>query len=485
MRHVPYPFLSWSASHSIGIGLFAGLMSQADASGPLTSTLWDLYDTVTARPDQTVHRMAEQAVSSWTHVLDGKGMVQPRLNASGYIPSAFHFGIELKDGNRLDASPHPAHGAASQKSEVELGLRSLTADTSGGDAEAAGNAGLSAFRTALARRLETLGALLERFFGHTGYRNSTDQCDQLMVELSYTSRFLGVSCMEVERTQGDGSAGHRNEAIDLFAGTGRDTLLFEARFQRFYWEPFLNDAIVAWQQNSLQDYLRALRHLHEALTMPAAMRHELPHEAGYPCRALGKPRHKVIVIRPEARPLRGKSMFELRVNQLLRKVETHPSLQLRLVVELEREIRHFIHMVHIGVFTVAMEPSFQDVGRQALALIRTKPRVHPFLLDPVEFFKKALLFFNGTYTIAGGGLDPMYLQMRQLERYYRFDHWASARGVRAPLEASLIGWEENRWDTFTAGVLRVAEIIRDSTALPPQTPLEQWRARQAARFPAP
>jgi hypothetical protein len=322
----------------------------------------------------------------------------------------------------------------------------------------------AAYREEVERRLASVRETLERFFGHSGYRNSTDQCDQLMVELSHCSRFLGARCMEVERAQGDGSAGRRAEPVDLFAGNGRGTLLFEARFQMFYWEPFLNDAIVAWQQNSLQDYLRTLTRLREGLATLPALRRSLPHEPGYPCRALGKARRKVIVIRPEARPLRGKSMFELRLNQMLRKVETQPSLPLRQALELEREIRHFIHMVRAGLFTVATEPSFQDVGRQTLSLIRARPSVHPFLLDPVEFFKKALLFFNGTYTIAGGGLDPMYLQMRQLERYYRFERWASARGVRAPLEACLIGWEENRWDVFTAGVLRVAELIRDSAA---------------------
>lgn len=411
-------------------------MSQAEAPHPLADILWDLYDLVAARPDQTVYRMAEHAVLSWTQVLDGKASVQPRLNVSGYVPSAFHFGMELRDENRLDAAA-PNGGT-------------------GGDAES--------FREEVGQRLAAVRAALERFFHHSGYRNSTDQCDQLMVELSYCSRFLGVRCMEVERALGDGSAGQRAEPVDLFAGEGRGTLLFEARFQMFYWEPFLNDAIVSWQQNSLQDYLRTLARLREALAAPAALRRSLPHEAGYPCRALGRARRKVVEVRPEARPLRGKSMFDLRLSQLLRRVETHPDLPLRVALELEREIRHFMHMVRNGLFTVGTEPSFQDVGRQALSLIRGKPSVHPFLLDPVEFFKKALLFFNGTYTIAGGGLDPIYLQLRQLERYYRFEHWASARGVRAPLEACLIGWEENRWDAFTAGVLRVAELIRDSAA---------------------
>ena len=404
-------------------------MSQADTTSPLRAALLDLYDTVSTRPDQTVHRMADQAVMAWTTALDGKSAVQPRLNASGYVPSAFHFGMESRADNRLDAVPRVG--------SVET------------------------YRETLGQRLSALRGALERFFAHRGYRNSADQCDQLMVELSHGSRFLGARCLEVEREASEPTSGGP-AAVDLFQGAGRGSLLYEVRFQFFFWEPLLNDTIVAWQQNSLPDYLRTLRKLHEALRAFPPLPGGLLSEPGYPCRPLGKARHKVVVVRIEGRPLRGKSMFDLRLSNLLRRLDAHASLPLRVELDLEREVRHFIHMVHSGVFVVATEPSFQDVGRQALSLIRTRPSVHPFLLDVVEFFKKALLFFNGTYTIAGGGLDGMYLQLRQLERYYRFEHWATGRGVRGPLEASLIGWEENRWDAFTAGVLRVAELIRDS-----------------------
>jgi len=404
-------------------------MSQAEFQPSLLDALRELNETVRARPDQTVHRVAEQAVLSWTIALDGKGLVQPRLNVSGYLPAAFHFGMEPHASNQLDAVPLPE------------------------DAKA--------YRLLVDERLDQLRAALERFFGHTGYRNSTDQCDQLMIELSHCSRFLGARCLEVERSQEDPAAG---AAIDLYSGTGRDSLLFEARFQMFYWEPFLNDAIIAWQQNSLPDYMSTLRKLNETLQAPESARGSLPYEPGYPCRPLGRPRHKVVVVRPDNRPLRGKSLFELRLTQLVRRMDARPDLPLRAALELEHEVRHFTRMAAAGLFAIATGPSFQMVGRQALSLIRGRPTVHPFLLDPVEFFKKALLFFNGTFTIAGGGLDLMYMQMRQLERYYRFEHWTSARDIRSPLEASLIGWEENRWDTFTAGVLRVAELLRDRVA---------------------
>jgi hypothetical protein len=406
-------------------------MPQSEAPHPLVAALWDLYDTVMARPDQTVFRMAEQAVLAWTGFLEGKGLVPPRLNASGYVPSGFPFGMETNPDNQLD--PVALEGDVAK------------------------------YRDVLDERLERLRASLERFFHHSGYRNSTDQCDQAMVELSHLSRFLGARCVEAERTEG-GAPGAEQPAMDLITGAGRGSLLFEARFQMFYWEPLLNDAIVAWQQNSLPDFLRTLQRLREALATPESARTRLPYEPGHPCRGMGRARVKVVTIRPEGRPLRGQSMFELRVTQLARRIEAHPNVPLRAAMELEREARHIIRMTEKGQYTLSTEPSFQLVGRQALSLIRTKPSVHPFLLDPTEFFKKALLFFNGTYTIAGGGLDPMYSQMRQLERYYRFEHWASGRLVRAPLEACLIGWEENRWSAFTEGVLRAAELIRGDAA---------------------
>ena len=407
-------------------------MSPSGPPHPLVAALWDLYDTIAANRDQTVNRLAEQAVMAWIGCVEGKGHIQPRVNASGYVPAGFHFGMELNPDNQLD--------------RVDLG----------GDPDV--------YRTALDGRLEQVRAVLQRFFRHAGYRNTTEQCDRTMVELSHLSRFLGARCLEVERNLGRPDGEGETAPLDLYTGAGRGGLLFEARFQLFYWEPFLNDAIVAWQQNSLPDYLHTLQRLRETLDLPAQARRSLPHEPGFPCRAQGRPRVKTAVIRPEGRPLRGHSMFDLRVSQLIRRVESPPSLSLRVALELEREVRHFIRMAEAGVYTVSAEPGFQGVGRQALSLIRSKPTVHPLLLDPTEFFKKAMLFFNGTYTIAGGGLDPMYLQLRQLERYYRFESWASARDVRAPLQACLIAWEENRWRDFTAGLLRVAELVRGDAA---------------------
>jgi hypothetical protein len=54
----------------------------------------------------------------------------------------------------------------------------------------------------------------------------------------------------------------------------------------------------------------------------------------------------------------------------------------------------------------------------------------------------------------------MYLQLRQLERYYKFEYWATGRAFRQPLERSLLHWEENRWDGFTSTLLELAERVR-------------------------
>ena len=76
------------------------------------------------------------------------------------------------------------------------------------------------------------------------------------------------------------------------------------------------------------------------------------------------------------------------------------------------------------------------------------------------FFKMALLFHNRTYTLAGGGLERMYLQMRQLRRFYRFPSSGGTRNRRLLIEKCLMGWEENRWKAFTGGLLALAEDIR-------------------------
>ena len=391
---------------------------------PLLAAFDALHAFVVSHPEQTLHRMAENAVIQWTRVMEGKDSVQPRLNASGYMPSAFHLGMEGWRDNQIDRVP--AH---------------LTLETYE-----------SALRTRRAALLERLG----RFFDHDGYRSSAEQCDQVMLEVARFSRFLGASCHAAERAA-RASAGGEPPSIDLPQGVGAETVLFRARYNFIEWEPYLNEGIVTWQRNALEDYTGALRTLAQRLAAPPST---LSHPLGFPFRAQGRPRQRVLNLHTEPKLMRGKSMFDLRYGQMLKRLEYVGGLPLRIALQLDTEVRQFLEMAQRNRFLISNEPSFQHQGRPGLTLIRGRPASHPFVADPSDFFKRALLFANGTYTVAGGSVDPMYLQLRQMERYFRFEQWNSARGLRDPLERCLVHWEENRWDGFTGAILELAGQMR-------------------------
>lgn len=393
---------------------------------PLSDSLGALHAFVVEHPEQTLNRMAENAVLHWTRVVEGKDSVQPRLNGSGYVPAAFHFGMEPAPANQLDAVREP-----------------LTVE---------------GYTQAREARLAALLERIEAFFAHSGYRSSSDQCDQVMLEVARVSRFLGAHCEAVERASlADRVPGDDAPRIDLFTGAGAETLLFQARFHLMAMEPYLNEAVVAWQQNGLEEFEQALRTLADALHEPPE---EMPHPAGFPVRGRGRTRQRISSFHPEQRPQRGKSMFSLRFSQLLKRIEALGGLPLRVALQLDTEVRQFLYMAQQNHYLLSADPTFQQAGRAALTLIRNRPTTHPVLAEPMDFFKKAMLFANGTYTVAGGGIDPLYLQLRQLERYFRFEYWASGRTYRAPLEQCLLHWEENRWDGFRAALLELAEKVR-------------------------
>lgn len=393
---------------------------------PLADSLDELHRFVLERGEQTLHRMAENAVLHWTRVVESKDGVQPRLNRAGYVPAGFHFGMEARPENQLDPVPAP-----------------LTAQ---------------AYTAGRETRLLALQERLERFFVHSGYRTSSEQCDQVMVEIARVSRYLAAACQREERASLAARLPSEDPPpIDLYTGEGSETLLYQVRFHYLRLEPYLNEAIVAWLQNGLEEYEQALRQLSARLREPAT---EMPHPLGYPVRAQGRARQRTASFHPEQRPQRGKSMFTLRYNQLLKRLEAQEGLPLRVALQLDTEVRQFLQMARRNHYLVTSEPTFQQMGRAAMSLIRNRPTTHPLLADPMDFFKKAIMFANGTYTIAGGGIDPMYLQLRQLERYYKFEHWATGRAYRQPLERCLLHWEENRWDGFKDSLLELAERMR-------------------------
>lgn len=396
----------------------------------VAQTLEELYQLVSSNSVQPVHQFAEHAVVYWMRVVEGTDVLLPRLNREGYVPDAFHFCLEPERGNRLDA------------------------DTPGLDAEQC--------RDAFAPRLAALREKLEQYFHQSGYRGSSEHCDQIMMEVNLFSRFLSGCCLESElaaRPDGAGATPGGHEAAQVEARK-KEVALRYTRGNLFTLEPVLNDVIVSWEQNSLSDFDRVLRELAALIDLPEPERgnHAMP--PGYPLRPHNRPRSKVTVVNPVLRPLRTKSMFLVRHGQLARRIAEMGSLRGGLAEGLTAEMRHFITMIRGNHFMLASEPSFWVQHRAGLPLIRGQPTSHPFLHDPLDFFKKAVMFHNRTYTVAGGGVDRIFLQIKQLERYFKFHSPVGARSIRRQLDACLRGWEENRWDAFTEGLLQFAEWLR-------------------------
>jgi hypothetical protein len=412
----------------------------APRESPLVRALADFYAAVAREPRQPLNQLAEEAVQHWTRVVDGQDIVQPRLNERGYAPTAFHFGVEPEPAQRLD--------------DCEVG------------------AGPEALPAALERRLDQLRDGLEDYFARPGYRSSAERCDRTLLELARLSRFLNTWAADAElahRRRWRGRPQAEQDAVMLYGPQPPGDRLGQARWRLALWEPRLNAAIVAWEENQLDWFDRALRELLALLQASPAGRIAAFPPLGYPLRRRGLPRQRVMVLEPEQRPLRSRSVLWVRYSQLLQKIALAPPELEGTLAELADDVAHFARMVETNLFLLASTPGFYERGRQGIPLVRNRSATHPFLLDPVGFFKKAVLFHNGTYTRAGGGLDLMYLQLRQLERLAKFERWGDwTRNLRAPLQASLIGWEENRWDACTEALLQVADQFRKRAEESPQ-----------------
>jgi hypothetical protein len=284
-----------------------------------------------------------------------------------------------------------------------------------------------------------------------------------MMEVSRLSRFLS-SCLLDAELLGQATPGlNKDASLDPDAGSegaAGQSLVRAVRRDFLIWEPLLNEVVVSWQQNSLTDFDRALTALRDVVTLPESERRAYQVPPGYPIRPRGRARLKVASFDPALRPLRTKSMFGVRSAQLERRIEELGYLLAGVAGELEEDMRHFISMVRRNHFMLANEPSFWDTHRPGLPLVRGRPTSHPFLNDPIDFFKKAVLFHNRTYTVAGGGIDMAYLQVNQLTRYYKFNSPAGSRVIRQHIALCQKRWEENRWDAFTEELLSLAERLR-------------------------
>ncbi|MEE8435284.1 MAG: hypothetical protein V3S64_10900 [bacterium] len=384
--------------------------------------------------------LTEEAVLHWTRVLDGQDAVVPRLNESGYAPEAFHFGMEHRSINQLD--------------------------------DCALVKGLDAFEAETRERLDGMLESLDSYFGGAGYRGSSDQCDRMMLELSRLSRFLNAWLAAAERhahrnpnpnpapleIKADGSGGIYDIHHD-------ETVLIRARRRMAVLEPFLNAAIVSWEENHLEPFDRALNNLHGVLTRPHREFFKFLPPPGFPLRRRRLQRQKVSVFEPDQRPLRSRSVLRVRYQQLRERLLKGSGARPEMMEELAGDVGHFSSMVDTNLFMLGGAPGFYERSRPGLRIIRGRTRNHPFLLDPRGFFKKAVLFRNGTYSSGGGALDQMFLQLRQLERLCRFVRWGDwTRPLRVPIDQGIIAWEENRWDGFTARLLEVAGLVREIPA---------------------
>ena len=403
---------------------------------PLLEALDALYDKISADPMQPLTMLAEEALLHWTRVLDGQDAVMPRLNESGYAPAAFHFGMEHRSNNQLDPCAL-VKGPDAREAETPV-------------------------------RLEGMLEALDSYFGGTGYRGSSDQCDRMMLELSRLSRFLNARLAAAEshaRGNRDPHPARREIRAD---GTGRiyhvqqdETVLVQARRRMAVLEPFLNAAIVSWDENHLEPFDKALKDLHEVLSLSPRDFFEFLPSPGYPLRRRGLQRQKVSIFQPEQRPLRSRSVLRVRYQQMRERLIKGSGTGPEMMQALTGDVTHFSHMVDTNLFMLGGAPGFHERSRPGLRIIRGRTRNHPFLLDPKGFFKKAVLFHNGTYSPGGGALDQMFLQLRQLERLGRFERWGDrTRPLRVPIDRGIIAWEENRLDGFTARLLEVAGLVR-------------------------
>lgn len=351
----------------------------------------------------------------WLRVVEGKDGVQPRYTPGRLHSAAFCLGLEPDPARQVD--PLPPEGAEAFPQELE-------------------------------RRTAALAEELRGCLEVEAYRPSAEQCDRMMVSLERHSRWLATACRAWDPT----APQHR--------AAGGGTAEAPAGWHYHLWEPYLNAAVIAWQENSLQPFQEALRDLLALAEMSPAERAGHFLGAGYPLRSRGKPRMKVAVFSPVLRPLRTRSVFQARLNQLLARVEDLAQRPVWNESALVEDVRHITRMVRENHYMLASNPGFLEQARPGLPTIRGWPSTHPFLVDPVEFFKKAILFDNGTYGVAGGGQETMYLQVRQLERYYRFHRGPEARRLTGPLSDCAVAWEENCWPQFTAGLVELASRLR-------------------------
>ncbi|MDH4225525.1 MAG: hypothetical protein OEW12_07745 [Deltaproteobacteria bacterium] len=395
----------------------------------LIKSLESLKKVVEANPSQPHMQAAETAVSHWQRVAEGRGIIPYRLNDSGVLSQAFHMGMEQDPALRIDKGAN------------------------GGD--------LRRFPQMFQGRREGFHRLLKDYFERPGYRSSGDQCDLVVLETARLSRFLGMWCLEAELAAPgqEGATPDLPEVEDDSPTMLAKTYLPYIRWHMLLWEPYLNEAIVSWEENQLPGFEKALEVLLALLEVSAEDRKSFFPPEGYPIREIGRERIKIWDSSPEQRPMRGHSVFNIRYVQLIRLLqetkEAIPHLHL-----IQEDVITYIAMFKANRFLTVGSPGFSK-GGGGVQVVRANTETHPFLLAPVDFYKKAMLFHNETYSVDGGGVGDMYLMLRQLERHFKFQLTNASRLTQGMIMACLVAWDENRAREFTRGMLRLAEHLRE------------------------
>lgn len=395
--------------------------------------LGQLQDVVEDNPHQPRTQLAEEALTRWQGIVEGKGSFTPFVTNHGCAIPMFHQGMNENPEDRIDPSLNlePIHRFPDLFSERMTQYR------------------------------ETLSAYLER----DGYRGSYLQCDQVMAHTARVSRFLSDWMAEAER-KAPGTP-ELSPVPPALRSRERRVLSAERwmpfiRWQAWLWEPLFNDVMMGWEENDLLAFDSAVHAVVAAMDMAPEERQSIFPPEGFPLRPKNGRRQRLLNLTPEIRPQKGRGVFKPKLQQLLKNLEGS-SGPFPFGNDLAVEISRFISMAKENHYMVVEPPSFHAKGGHGSLLIRGNQAVHSFALDPMEFWKKSSLFRNGTYSLEGGGLSDIYLSLRQLERHFQFGSSAQDRVRLAALRGCLMAWEENRKSEFTNQLFQLASQMRSAS----------------------
>ncbi len=402
--------------------------------------------------------VAEDNLRSWVQVLKSKQILPIRLGAGGFPAEASCFYTSWQRADCLEYN---------QSEE-----------------------GLSSFPSCLKERISLLGLSLAEFHAKKALPDS-HACDSLMMNMAYFSRFLS-SWLSAAAALFPQEMKHIHTAIDeppplpwrskptspmtfrhkaavsasgvllsvssdfkqLRNGFNFCQLIWE---QYVLWEPWLNQGIVAWRQNTLKHFLDSAQKLSLMISYPSALLHEHLPPFGWPFRRQKQSR---FLVEEEfirySKNCRMRSGFRIAMNNLQSSIRLKPDPQTLEAVN--QEAIHFVHMMYQNRFVIAREPFLRVPKSYGQALIRKVSSLHPYLISPNEFYKQAMLCYTNAYHTASGIHDEAYLQIQLLWRTLACHPSIEApKTLAQPLEKALIAWDANNKSAFNKKLFRFAE----------------------------